>query len=308
MLRTQFTDTYLSTMLPALDAVTMNRYNKYPDQYSMIFNVKNSSRSIEQFSGVTGFGTFSQVAEGAPASMDQAYQGFDKTFTHTDWALAYQTSHQLVRDDKFRIVERFASELGRSAKITVEIEAASDLNNGFDTNFTGPDGKPLFSTTHPNAGSGGGVQANKPSTDVDLDVDSLEAALIAYRGITDDRGKLIMLEPKMLVVPPALEFTAAEILASTQRSDNANNAVNAFKHRDGVSNFTNFTVYNYLTDPDAWFVTCDPADHSLMFFWREKFNILHDMHFLSRSALTLGWEAFSHGWYDWRGWYGSSGG
>jgi phage major head subunit gpT-like protein len=305
MLRTQFSDSFLSTMLPALDAVTMNRYNKYPDQYSKVFNTKNSSRSIEQFSSVTGFGLFNPVAEGASAGFDQAYQGFDKTFTHTDWALVYQVSHQMVRDDKYRIVERFAAELGRSAKITVEIEAASDLNNGFSGAFTGPDGKALFATDHPNVG--GGVQANKPATDVDLDIDAIEAALIAFRGFTDDRGKLIMLEPKNLIVGPALEFTAGEILSAKMRSDTANNAPNALRERDGLNNFTSYMVYNYLTDPDAWFISSDTADHSLMFFWREKFDILHDMHFLSRAALSLGWMAFSHGWYDWRGWYGSQG-
>jgi phage major head subunit gpT-like protein len=305
-IRTQFPDSQLETQLPALRAVTFTRFNKYPDQFSKVFNVQDSDRAIEQFSGISGFGLFGQVTEGGRITYDTEAQGFDKTFKHTDWALGYRVSHQLQRDDKFRLVANMAKELGRSARITVEVDAASDFNNGFSGSYNGPDGVPLFSASHPRV-KAGSTQSNLASPAVDLDVSTLEAALTAFRGFTDDAGKLVMVEPTRLIVPPALEFVAAEILSGKMRSDTANNTINAFTYRDGISNFTKFFTWNYLTDPDAWFVAADPDDLALMFFHREKFDTYNDYDFDTRALKTAGWMAFSHGWYDWMGLYGSAG-
>lgn len=305
--RPNYPDSQLATMLPFLRAVTFTRFKKYPPQYTRIFNVQDSTRAIEQYSGMSGFGLFRQIPEFGAITFDDAKQTFDKTFTHQDWAMGYMVTHQLVRDDKFGLAANFAKELGRSASITIEIEHASDFNNGFDGNFAGPDGVALFSTSHPRV-KGGGNQANKPSTDVDFDIPNLQAALTSWADWTDDAGKLWMVEPKLLVVPSELEFTAAEVLKSTMRSDTANNATNALTKRDGFGPFSDYFVWRYLTDPDAWFIVADSSDLALMSFWRERFHVISDMDFYTRAALTGGWMAFSHGWYDWVGMYGTSGG
>jgi hypothetical protein len=106
-------------MLPALRAITMGRYKKYPEQYSQVFNVQDSSRSIEQDTGVTGFGLMPLVPESEPLTYDQALQGFDKTYRHIDYALGYRVSHQMVRDDKFGLIRKMALELGKSGSVTV---------------------------------------------------------------------------------------------------------------------------------------------------------------------------------------------
>lgn len=307
--RMNFPDSQLTTRLPALNALTFTQFNTYPEEYSQVFNVKNSVRDIEQFSGMSGFGLFRKIGEKEPITFDDVRQTFDKTFIHQDWALGYMVTHQLDRDDKFNIIASFARELGRSAAITIEIENASDFNNGFSGSFLGPDGVALFSTSHPRV-KGGGVQANKPSVDVDLDIPNLQQALIDIAGWTDDSGKLWMVQPRKLIIPPALEFVATEILASPMRSDTANNAVSALRNRPGGLNTLSMVpfVWHYLTDPDAWFISAAPSDLKLCVFWRERFHTISDMHFYTRAMLTGGWMAFSHGWYDWVGVWGTSGG
>lgn len=308
MIRSEFSDSQLATQLPALNKITFTQFNKYPDQYSRVFNVKNSTRAIEQFSGMSGFGLFAQInAEGGQITFDSAKQTYDKTFTHGTFARGYSVSHELSADDKFGLIGNFAKELGRSARLTIEYDAVSDFNNAFDTNYLGPDGVTLCSTAHPRV-KAGGTQRNRPTADVDFDIPNLQAALVDFADWTDDAGKLWMVEPVQVVCPSELEFTVAEVLASAMRSDTAENTTNAFRHRDGLSPFRDYFVWRYLTDPDAWFVTAEPSDLSLCFFWREKFNTTSEMDFYTRSMLTGGWMRYSHGWFDWPGIWGTQGG
>jgi phage major head subunit gpT-like protein len=303
--RTQYSDTFLTTMLPALRAVTMNQFNRYPDEYNQVFNVEDSERSIEQFSEVTGFGTLDEIAEGEPIHYDDPIQAFNKTYTHRKFGKGYKVTQEAIDDDKFRIIKNLAGELGKSAKETIEIEAALIFNRGFNASYTGPDGKVLFATDHPNVG--GGSQANRPTVAVDLDVPALEAALGTFRGWTDHRGKKVRVVPTKLVVPGALEFTAAKLLGGTMETGTANHTINAFRQRSGMKSFNDWMVWNYLTDDDAWFVMAEKSDLAIRFFWRKRFQTVSDRDFDSDSVKTAGRMRFSVGWDQWLGAYGSPG-
>jgi phage major head subunit gpT-like protein len=292
-------------MLPALRAVTMNQFSRYPDEYSQIFNVEDSERSIEQFTEVAGFGTLDEIAEGEPIHYDDPIQAFDKTYTHRKFGKGYKVTQEAIDDDKFRIIKNLAGELGKSAKETIEIEAALIFNRGFNSSYTGPDGKVLFATDHPNVG--GGSQSNRPTVAVDLDIPGLESALSTFRGWTDHRGKKVRVVPTKLVVPGALEFTAARILGGDMQSDTANNTINAFKKRSGMKSFNDWMVWNYLTDDDAWFVMAEKSDLAIRFFWRKRFATVSDRDFDSDSVKTAGRMRFSVGWDQWLGAYGSPG-
>ncbi len=292
-------------MLPALRAVTMNQFDRYGDEYNKIFNVDDSNRSIEQFTEVTGLGTLDEISEGESVHFDGPIQGFDKTYTHRKFGKGYKVSQEFIDDDKHRIIEGLAKALGRSARETIEIEAALVVNRGFNSSYTGPDGKVLFATDHPNVG--GGAQSNRPTVAVDLDVPALEAALTAFRGWTDHRGIKVRVVPTRLVVPGALEFTAAKLLGGTMQGDTANNTINAFKKRSGMKAFDDWMVWNYLTDDDMWLVLAAPEDLELRFFWRKRFSTVSEKDFDSDSVKTAGRMRFSVGWNQWLGAYASPG-
>ena len=55
LVRTVLPDLYLQSMLPAIDEVVMTKYSRFPDEYSEVFRMETSSRSIEQTTEVTGF-------------------------------------------------------------------------------------------------------------------------------------------------------------------------------------------------------------------------------------------------------------
>jgi len=304
MIRTQFPDLFLATMLPALDEVIFDKYDRFPPQYSRVFRVMDSHRSIEQTTQLSGLTLHATIAEGAPVRYDEPVLGFNKTYQHSQLGLGFRASRVMVDDDKFSIIKKMASDLGRSGKETVEILAASVFNNGFNAAYPGPDGVALFSASHPLVKSGG-TQGNCTSVATDLDVISLQLALTAFRQTVDSSGRKVRIQPAKLIVPATLEWVAAEILSGPKRADTANNTVNAFQFRDGFGPFRDYMVWDYLTAPHAWFLAAEPEDTELRYYWRERPNTIHDIDFDSRSIKTAMWERFSYGWSDFYGFYGS---
>jgi hypothetical protein len=300
-IRTLFPDLYLQSMLPAIDEVVMTKYSRFPDEFSSVFRMESSSRSIEQTTEVTGFGQFTVVAEGDSTRYDMPLPAFNKTYTHAQYGLGFKVTKVAMDDDRFGVVRKLATELGRSAKETIEVTAASVFNTGF-TSTVGPDGLALFSTAHPLVG--GGTQTNRLSYATDPDVTSIQLALTDMRQTLDHRGKKLRIPTKQLILPPALEFVGAEILGGPDRADTANNTINAFKRRSGMPSFDSWMVWDYLTDPHAWFLEGEREDTELRFYWREQFNTVHDLDFDSRSVKTAGWMRFSVGFNGWYGIYG----
>ncbi len=299
-IRAAFPDLSLQSMLPAIDEVIMGKYSQYPEQYSEVFRMMNTSRSIEQTTEVTGFGMFATVPEAENTRYDDPLPGFNKTYTPAQFSLGFKVSRIAKDDDKFGVISKLSSELGKSARETVEVTAANVVNNGFTS--TGPDGKALFATDHPLIG--GGSQTNRLSYASDPDVTSIQIALTEMRQTKDHRGKKLRIPPKKLIAPAALEFAVAEILGGTDRSDTANRTINAFRRRSGLPSFDSWMVWDYLTDPHAWFIQGDVSDTELRFYWREQFNTVHDVDFDSRSIKTAGWMRFACGYNGFYGVFG----
>jgi len=297
-IRQSFPDLNLASMLPAIDEVVMAKYTRFPDQYSEVFRMETSSRSIEQTTEVTGFGQFSVVPENDKTVYDDPLPGFNKTYIPAQYSLGFKVSRIAQDDDKFGVVRKLASELGKSAKETKEVTCASVFNTGF-TSATGPDGKTLFAVDHPLVG--GGVQTNRLAFATDPDVTSIQLALTTMRQTVDHRGKKLRIPPRKMIVPSQLEFITAELLGGNDRSDTSNRAINSFKRRSGMPSFESWMVWDYLTDPGAWFIQAEKEDTELRHYDRESFNTVHDVEFESRSVKTAGWMRFSVGY---NGFYG----
>lgn len=307
IIRGQFQDFFLSTMLPALNAVTWNKFNQRPDEYSRLFDVNPSTRSIEQFGEITGLSLPTQIAEGAPVRYDQPMQGFHSTFTHLRYGLGYMTSEDVVEDDKIGIIKKMAVELGRSCKEGIEIDAATHYNNAFSGSYTGPDGKSLCASDHPMIKSGG-TQSNLLSVAASLDVTSLELALTDWEGMKDSSGKMLRLPAPKLVVPRQSRWRAMEIAKTGEwRSDTANHTINAFNHAE-TGAISEVMVYHYMTSTTAWFLAAqDPADTGMVFFWRRKPYLTNGFDYDTESGKSAMRYKKAHGWKDFYGIYGTPG-
>lgn len=300
IIKSAHTDLFGVDMLPALDALIHNEYNRRPPQFSKVFRVLTSTREIEQTTQLSGLGLIPQVDDGDALRYDNPVQGFDKTYEHTQFGLGFRITKVTQMNDRHAISSKMGRDLGRSARETVEITVAAHFNNGFTAGaFAGPDGVALFSASHPQV-KAGGVQSNTMAA-ADLEVESLQLATTQFRKMKDSSGRLIRIPLSRVIVAPEEEWNVIEILGGNMRSDTANNTINAFINRNDDPNLRRWMVWDYLTDPDSWFIAGDPEDTELRFYWRERFNVSHDMDFDTRSQKTAGWMQHSSGWSDYYG-------
>jgi hypothetical protein len=192
---------------------------------------------------------------------------------------------------------------------TKQVKAASILNNGFNGAFSGGDGVSLFGVNssstrvgHPTVG--GTVNFNSPPTPVDLNETSLENATIQIAAWTDERGLLIAAKPVKLVIPPSLMFVAKRLLDTELRVSTADNDINALKQMGTISG--GYTVNNFLTDTNAWFLTTD-VPNGMKHFVRTPLQNSMDGDFDTGNVRYKSRERYSFGWSDPLGMWGSSG-
>ena len=295
------TATVVDTLDANLNQMFQDGLESWGEEYSKMFNVLNSTKQSEIDSYESGFGLMPEKTEGASATYDILYPGIKKTYVNITYALGYEITEEAI-EDNLQTQETFnklPQALNRSAEETIEITSANVFNNGFSTN--GFDGVPLFSTAHPNLG--GGTQANRPSTDADLSVSSLPAALTAIEKFTDERGLKRPMKAVLLAIPIDNWTTAEELINSEFKPYVANNEVNALQKKD-----LQYFICHYFTDTDAWFLLAEKANHMLKFFWRGKLGALRrGTDFDSTNLKHLARMRFSVGYSHWMGTYGSSG-
>ena len=142
---------------------------------------------------------------------------------------------------------------------------------------------------------------------------SIEDALINISEWTDERGLRIVSRPTSLIIPRELQFIAKRVLGSSMLPGGAtidtgggNIAGQDFQPNDinPIKGVIAPTVAQYLTDANDWFIRCDEI-HSY-WFWREQPTFDRDQHFETKNARFSTYARFSHGFSDWRGWYGSA--
>ena len=67
------------------------------------------------------------------------------------------------------------------------------------------------------------------------------------------------------------------------------------------------SLWQYLTDPDMWFLLGSKGQHDINFFWRVKPKFDNSDDFDSGDAKFKGYMNYTLGHGDWKGTYGTSG-
>ena len=273
-------------------------YKQREEQYSKVFDIKDSTKNFEETLSLAGLGLVPEKTQGGSVSYDDMIQGYKHRLTHVTYGLGFIVTREMYEDDLYKQINAFPEALARSVRHTIETIAANILNRAFNSSYTGADGKELCATDHPLVA--GGTFANEPSTPADLSITSFEQALIDIGDFVDDRGLDVAAQPKKLIVTPSFDFTAQKILGSEKDPASNYNAVNPAR---GVMPYT---VMNFLTDPDAWFITTD-MPNSIVFYWRRRPDFTKDNDFDSENAKWKTVFRCIAGWDDPRGIYGSPG-
>lgn len=287
---------------PGLNALFGLEYKNYENEHTAIYDVESSDRAFEEEVMLSGFGEAPTKSEGAGVQYDDAQEVFTARYTHETVALAFSLTEEAIEDNLYdKLAARYTRALARSMAQTKQIKAVSILNNGFTTAIGG-DGVALFSTAHPTLG--GPNLSNTLAVPADLNETSVEQALIDIAGFTDERGLKIAVRAMKLIIPKELVFTAERIMKSTNRVGTADNDINAIKNMGMVPQ--GYTVNNFLTDTDAWFLKTD-APNGMKMFNRVSMKTAFEGDFDTGNVRYKARERYSFGFSDPRGMYGSPG-
>ena len=293
---------FAKALWPGVNAWYGKAYSEYPVEFTKLFETFKSTRAFEEDVGVSSFGLAVVKPEGAPISYDSERQAYITRYSHVVYALGFMITREVMDDDQYDIVgQRKAQGLAFSMRQTKEIVAANVYNRAFTAAYAGGDGKELCATDHPLFA--GGTFSNELTTAADLSEAALEQAHIDIAGFVNDRGLLISVRPKNLIIPRQLMFEAKRITAPTGRPGTDTNDVNAMKAMGLVPEVI---VNHYLTDPDAWFLRTD-VPHGMKHFERRADSFDMDNDFDTENAKFKATARYSFGWTDPRGIYGSPG-
>jgi hypothetical protein len=293
----------LKELLPGLNALFGLEYARYGEQHKEIYETETSERSFEEETKLSGFSAAPVKNEGSAIAYDNAQEAFTARYTHETIALGFSITEEAIEDNLYdSLSSRYTKALARGMAYTKQVKAAAILNTGFTAGVTYGDGVTLFSTAHPLIS--GGVNSNRPATPADLNETSLENAVIQIAAWTDERGLLIAAKPKKLVVPPALQFVATRLLETELRVGTADNDINAIKNNGSIPG--GYTINNFLTDTNAWFLLTD-VPNGLKHFVRSPLANSMDGDFDTGNVRYKARERYSFGVSDPLGVYGSPG-
>jgi hypothetical protein len=297
------TASHPKALWPGIKAWWGQVYDEHPEEYSKLFDSETSSQNYEEDVQLTGFGLAPRKAEGSGVAYDSEVQGFTTRYTHVAYALGYIVTKEELDDNLYeQVSRRRAAALAMSFRQTKENVGANIYNRAFSGSYTGGDGVALASTAHPN--TSGGTFANKPTVDADLSEASLEDAMIAVMGFQNDRGLLINVMPKSLIVARQNWYNANRILKSVYTPSSANNAVNVLVATNALPD--GIVMNHYLTSPNAWFLRTN-IQNGLKYYSRVGIQFDQDNDFDTMNAKAKGYERYSFGWTDPRAIYGVNG-
>ena len=288
---------------PGLNALFGMEYDRYDNQHTEIFETETSDRAFEEEVMLSGFGNAQTKSEGAGVAFDDANEVYTSRYTMETISLAFALTEEAMEDNLYdQLGRRYTRALARSMSHTKQIKAAAVLNNAFDSNFTGGDGKELCATDHPLGG--GGTFRNEFTVAADLNETSLENALIDISQFVDERNMIVALRGMKLIVPPALQFVADRLLESTLRTGTSDNDINAIKNMGMLPE--GYTINHFLTDTDAFFLKTD-APNGFKYFERTPLSTSMEADFDTGNMRYKARERYAFGFSDPRCVFGSPG-
>lgn len=296
---------------PGLRKLFYETFDEVPEQYSKIFKVHNSKKAREVDYGLGAMPLWSEFGKAINSDLTGTAvegtempsvnyvtipAGLERVYVHKEFAQGFQVERKMVDDEQYGVINKMPKDLARAGRYKVEMDAASVLNKGFTEN--GYDEKPLFANDHPLLKGSGATCSNL--IEGELNVENLKKAIIAMRNFKDEAGKKVVYKADTLIVPPALEFKAIELLNSINQADSELNNINSLKGKLKI------VVLDFLESDKAWFVM-DSARHELNFFWRVRPEFKQAEDFDTLVAKYRGYMRYSYGYSDYRGIVGSKG-
>lgn len=272
---------------PGLRKVFYETYDQIPSMIPELFNMQTTANPYETDVTIGTMGEFPEFA--GTVEYDRPYEGYKKIYEFPEFAKGFRIERKMFDDDRYNEINKRPAGLAISAARRREADAASIFNNAFTA--TGPDGVALCAANHPSPASS--LERSNLLTAA-LDATALQNAKLAMRAFVDDRGGKISVVPDTLLVPPALEEAAWELMESEKKVNTAENNPNIHygKYR--------LIVWDYLEDDTNWFLM-DSRYMKLFLNWFDRVPLEFAMEedFDTLVAKFRAYMRYNAGWSDW---------
>lgn len=191
--------------------------------------VDRNAYIMETFQGP---GLWQQTNELEGLHEDTMRTGNQNTYTIKKWTNSTPISLELFEDDQHAIVGEMIRRMAMKARVTRDNYGFSLWRDAFDGNtFTTGGSTALISDSHTTL-SGDTVDNKETAA---LSPDTLETMIVSLREQLDQSGDIVGHEPGCLLVPSALYKDACEILDSELEAATADNQVNVYSTKYGIS-------------------------------------------------------------------------
>lgn len=216
-----------------------------------------------------------------------------------DWYVAIGIYHSAINDNRAGSLETWARNAAVRFQQHMDFLAFDALNKGETTTDYGKvyDGLSLFNDSHVDRGAEyTTAQDNKYA--LPLTLDNFETAKIAASKYRDSRGQSVGLNHRLLIVPPELERTAAQITRNDAVYNTANREMNPYA---GTTRYV--VAPGGWLDSTAWYLVDDSMPEKPVVFQMRQQPMLEtwDDHTQGSGIRYFKWLArYTVAYGDWR--------
>ena len=267
------------------------KYDIEAPTYPEVFEVVPSDAAYEQFSSAIGLGELLEKPEGEDLQADAPMESYTIVCKNRSFGRLVRFSYESVKDAKkvSNLLMNTVGTWGQKLPVTKEKFYAKFFNYGaftagndvFNNSITGvvtdASGDKIYDSIvflGSHVSRAGTTYVNHTAS-LTLTHDNLKTAWETYT-ITnnrDERDDIISLTPDVMLIPPALKFTAQEILNTSLIPESAENTTNV------LNSIVQPLSWSYLTDSTGWFlgkkrqglIATDRED-VMLDFWQDETN------------------------------------
>jgi len=217
---------------------------------SLAFKQDTSTKSNEIMEVFMGSGVWGKKKEQENVGGDHSRIDNKITFNHATFADKIEIPKEFFDDEMHGLYESMVQEFGEMGAVTRDINAFEIYRGAFDTTLTA-DGLPWVSDSHVTIS---GDTVDNKLTAV-LTNTSLAQAITNLIEQKNQRGIVKGGTPRTLLVPPALFEKAVTITESTKKAFTADNDLNYFSDKFGITIATSNRLGAVSGGSDtAWFL------------------------------------------------------
>ena len=243
-------------LLAGMRTEFMGAYEKASKQHEAIATVIKSTKSSETYDWL---GAVPSMHEWKDERIPQGMLEHNFTIANRDFEASIAVDRNALEDDQYDQINVRIRDLATRAVQFYDELAFTLIGQGTGTSGTAGtiyggvtiscyDRKAFFATNHTEGDSG--TQSNRGSTA--LSTTAVQAAVTAMNNFKNDKGKPALVNPNLMVVPTALQWTAKTIAKSQyvpeEGTTTAKIAANV------LAGTFDIMVNPYLTDATDWFL------------------------------------------------------